>query len=83
MDIMEKVKASTLLFEIEKSLPKDVDLQTKLESLKEKMISQCVGGDWTSSDYLRGMGNGILFVVALLEDKPPDNAEITPIEEKE
>lgn len=43
----------------------------KLEKLKEMTEIACAPGTWNYDPYFLGMANGMIFAVALLEDKEP------------
>ncbi len=46
-------------------------MKENLEKLKEMLKVQGVDGNWNYDPYMHGMYNGIVFSIALLEDKEP------------
>ena len=46
-------------------------MSNKLSELKELVDIQCSDGNWNYDSYMRGMANGMLLSVAILEDKDP------------
>ena len=46
-------------------------MEKELKKLKELLDIQCSDGNWNFDPYMHGMANGMIFCVALLEDKEP------------
>jgi hypothetical protein len=42
-----------------------------LEKLKEVKKIQCTKGNFDQSEYMRGLANGLILAVAIIEDKTP------------
>lgn len=48
------------------------DLEQRLEKLRDIKTIQCNSGNWDYSDYMRGMANGLILALAIMEDTEPD-----------
>jgi hypothetical protein len=46
-------------------------MKSKLDQLIDAKKVQCADGNWNYSPYMHGMANGIIFAIAILEDKEP------------
>ncbi len=43
----------------------------KIDKLKELRDIQCSEGNWDSSEYMRGLANGLILAVSVFNDKEP------------
>lgn len=46
-----------------------------IEKLKELTKIQCADGNWNHDEYMRGMANGMILSLAVLENKDPEYLE--------
>lgn len=46
-----------------------------LKKLKEVCAIQCSDGNWNYSQYMRGLANGLILALAIMEDKKPEYLE--------
>lgn len=46
-----------------------------IEKLKELTKVQCTEGNWNYDEYMRGMANGMILSVSVLENKAPEYLE--------
>lgn len=46
-------------------------LKERIEKVKEVCKIQCLEGNYDVNEYMRGMANGLILSVAILEDKEP------------
>jgi len=48
------------------------DYEKRLDSLKQMTDVQCWNGNWNYDGYMHGLANGMIFALALMEDKDPE-----------
>lgn len=46
-------------------------MEKQFEKLKEISSIQSTKGNWDYSQYMRGLANGLILAVAIMEDKEP------------
>jgi hypothetical protein len=49
----------------------DSELITRLDELRSIVSIQSSEGNWTESDYMQGMANGLILALAIMEDRMP------------
>lgn len=46
-------------------------MEQQIERLRDLVKIQCSDGNWNYSDYMRGMANGLIIALAVMENKEP------------
>ncbi len=59
------------------------ELEARIEKVRDITKIQCYPGNWDKNEYMRGLANGLLIAVAILEVKEPTLKEHKPKEENE
>lgn len=56
---------------LERLLKEIIYNREHFEKLKDVKDVQCQEGNWTVSEYMRGLANGLILAVAILNEKDP------------
>jgi len=54
-----------------KCLTEPVCIPSRINSLRNITDIQCTKGNYTYDDYMRGMANGLILALSIMEDKDP------------
>lgn len=57
---------------------KEKFMDEKLKELKDILNIQLMNGNWNYDPYMHGMLNGMILMIAILEDEPPIFKEAPP-----